>query len=301
MSDETGESGESVDIERESPEDVFGLLSNELRVEILKTLGESPDTGLSFSDLYEEVTVSDSGNFNYHLDKLCGTFVRKEDTYELTYAGKQILGAIYAGSYTATADVDSLETGWTCLLCGGDMVAEYEDEIATLHCVDCEDGAHISFPPGNLDQFRRGELPAAFSRWWHHTVKRITDGFCLVCDGRLDGELVRPPSGDGDDSLPSMAAFDCERCGSQVRVSGATLASVHPIVEGFFAEQGFDTSNRHHSQIWGRLDRSDVSVLAEDPLQLEVTYANDGEAVTVEVGPDAAVRDAQRATIEDDR
>lgn len=294
MAEERENEAESVTLDRQPPEDVFSLLGNELRVEILRVLSESGETGLSFSELHDRVDVRDSGNFNYHLDKLQGVFVHKTDAYELTYAGEQIVGAIYAGTYTANATVEAIPIESTCLLCDGDMIAEYETETAIIRCTDCEKGADIPFPPGTLDQFESPELPSAFARWWHHTVKRIGDRFCPNCGGRLEGSLIRPPTSDEDGPQPSMAEFDCRRCPTRMRVSGATLATSHPVVEGFFVEHGFDTTNRHPSQFWGELDESAVSVTSEGPLRLEVQFTTDGETVIAEIGPNAAITDVQR-------
>lgn len=299
MDNDSNDGVETLSVERQSPDAVFGLLSNELRVEILKTLGQSSDTGLSFSELFDRVDVSDSGNFNYHLNELCGSFIRKAGTYELTYAGKQVIGAIYAGTYTANATVEPVSIGWTCLLCGGEMSAEYRDETAIIRCVDCEKGARFPFPPGSLDQYARDDLPRVFSRWWHHSIKRIAGRFCPTCAGRLSGELVRLPDEDG--TQPSMAEFGCDRCGTHLRVSGATLATIHPVVEGFLTEHGFDTRNRHPSQVWGELDASHVYTISADPFRIGVQFAVPTEEVTAEIGPDATVTDVRRHTRETER
>lgn len=292
---ENGAGGDgSVSVERHSPEAVLSLLASDERIEILQALGETPETTQSFSELYDRVSVSDSGNFNYHLNKLRGSFVRKSDGYELTHAGERVVGAIHAGTYTANATVDPVSVGWVCQLCGGEMVAEYADERAVVRCVDCGEGTRFPFPPGSLDQFAREELPRAFARWWHHTVKHIVDGFCLTCAGRLDGELVRLPRGDESDPTPSMVRFECSRCGSELQLSGATLATFHPVVEGFLTEHGFDASARHPSQIWGDLDASDVTVRSEDPARIDVRFEYAGEAVLAEVGPDATVENVRR-------
>lgn len=61
-----------------SPDDAFGLLGNETRLAILQALGDAADP-LSFSELRDRVWVSDSGQFNYHLDQLTGPFVGQTD------------------------------------------------------------------------------------------------------------------------------------------------------------------------------------------------------------------------------
>jgi hypothetical protein len=289
----------SVDVERRSPEAVFELLANEVRVDVLRALGETPTATLSFSELYDRVDVQDSGNFNYHLGKLQGSLVRKTDGYELTHAGRQVLGAIHAGTYTADATVAPFSVGWDCQLCGGDMRVSYRDERAVIRCADCEKGLELAVPPGSLDQFAREELPQAFARWYHHRMQRLVDGFCSVCAGRLAGELVEPPRGTAADPRPSRAEFRCDRCGNVATVTGAALATAHPVVQGFLAEHGFDPARRHPSQIWGALDASTTRVRSEDPLALEVRFEYDGEAVVADVDADASVNSVQRRSCEE--
>lgn len=144
-------------VDRRSPETVFGLLSDESRLRILQALGETPDDPVPFARLHRRSGVDDSGRFNYHLGKLRGTFVRRTDAgYELTYAGRQVIGAMYAGIYTTNATVEALPVGGNCPVCDGDLVAAYEGETARIDCAECGEFRNaFSFPPGSLDQFGR--------------------------------------------------------------------------------------------------------------------------------------------------
>lgn len=115
----------------------------------------------------------DSGKFNYHLGKLTGHFVTKDDNgYRLSLAGNQMYGAIQSGAYTANASLDPFEFEGPCPLCGSDvLVAEYADEKAKLYCPNCAEWRNeFSFPPASLDQYTRNELPYAFDRWMRATV-----------------------------------------------------------------------------------------------------------------------------------
>ncbi len=93
--------GETSDIE---PEEVFEILGNEIRMGILKALWEAYDplssaNGLSFSALYDAVSVSDSGQFNYHLDRLRGRYVERTDGgYELLPVGLKLVQSVIAGA-----------------------------------------------------------------------------------------------------------------------------------------------------------------------------------------------------------
>jgi DNA-binding transcriptional ArsR family regulator len=298
-------------VEQQSPEEAFELLANEIRVEILHALGETPHEALGFSELYDRVDVADSGNFNYHLDRLVGSFVRKVggdgkeggdggDGYELTHAGQQVVGAMYAGTYTAAATVESISVGWDCLLCGGEMVVEYADERANFWCSACDEGAKFSFPPGALDQFEREELPEAFARWYHHLMTRLFHGFCGVCSGRMDGEFVRLPGGTEENPQTSLVEFSCRRCETVATAAAETLATFHPVAQGFFAEHGFDVSARHPTQMWGELDTFETVVLSEDPRRAEVRFGHEGEVVVAEVEPDATVGRFERRSVGDE-
>ncbi|WP_123538752.1 winged helix-turn-helix domain-containing protein [Halosimplex salinum] len=71
--------------------DTFTLLSNETRVRILAALADSDAEAVRFSDLRSRVGVTDSGQFNYHLEKLRGELVAKtDDGYALTDAGGRV-------------------------------------------------------------------------------------------------------------------------------------------------------------------------------------------------------------------
>ncbi|MFC7139462.1 hypothetical protein ACFQMA_06365 [Halosimplex aquaticum] len=71
--------------------DTFTLLSNETRVRILAALADADEETVRFSDLRTRVDVTDSGQFNYHLDRLRGDLVAKtDDGYALTESGRAV-------------------------------------------------------------------------------------------------------------------------------------------------------------------------------------------------------------------
>ncbi|MFD1515073.1 ArsR/SmtB family transcription factor [Halomarina rubra] len=101
------------------PIEAFEALSDETRLAIVRTLAErrreSPDAPtLSFSALRERVGVRDSGTFNYHLDRLQQTFVRKRgDGYELDADGMRLIDVREGRIGPGVADDDA-----TCPVCG---------------------------------------------------------------------------------------------------------------------------------------------------------------------------------------
>lgn len=200
--------GERVAVEKRPPGEVFGLLSDDLRVDIVQALGETGEP-MTFSTLRESVGESDSGKFNYHLRKLVGVYVTKSDAgYRLSLAGEQMYGAIVSGSYTANASIEPFEFDGPCPTCGSDvLIAEYTDEHAKTSCPDCQEFRdQFPFPPGSLDQFDRADLPTAFDRWMRASVTTFLQGFCTNCGGRVDTRLERPEE-DAPQSL--RLRFEC--------------------------------------------------------------------------------------------
>jgi DNA-binding transcriptional ArsR family regulator len=288
------ESPGSPNIQREPPSKTFGLLADETRVEILRALSDGPPEGQTFSALFESVSQDDSGNFNYHLSELVGSFVAKTDGhYQLTYAGRMVVGAMLAGTYDAETSIAPLHLDWECLQCGGAFSLGYEDGYADLRCQDCDEGATISIPPGALESVPREELPAAVARWYRARMQRIRSGFCQVCAGPTERRLIEGVDPDAADPSPSKVSVECRRCGAETKLSGATLVTYHPVVEGFFREHGMATRRRHPSQLWRTIESS-VETVSTAPLVVEVTFCVDDESITARIGHDGSVQDIQR-------
>lgn len=99
------------------PIEAFEALSDETRLGIVRTLAarrcERPDAPtLSFSALRERVGVRDSGTFNYHLNRLLRTFVRKTgEGYELDADGMRLIDV-------ADGRVEPGDSAGGCPVCG---------------------------------------------------------------------------------------------------------------------------------------------------------------------------------------
>lgn len=287
-------------VRRADPTETFGLLADETRIEILNALSDGADGGTTFSELFDAVSLSDTGNFNYHLGQLVGTFVRKTgEQYELTDAGERVVGAILAGSFDAEASFGPIPLDWDCLQCGGGFELRFEDSEAHLRCESCGGGLAISIPPGTIGSISAADLPAVVVQWYRARVQRARSGFCRVCAGRTDRRLVSGVDPDADDPTPSKVRFECRRCGAETTVSGATLATYHPIVEGFFREHGLATDRYHPSQLWTEIDSS-VETVQKDPVAVEVAFRTEGDGVTARIDADGVVREVEREKVGDE-
>lgn len=273
-------------IEHEPPEEVFGLLGNRLRVDILRALADG-DPPVVFSTLRDKVEERDSGRFNYHLRKLVGTFVRETDAgYELTLAGRRVVGALVAGTYTADATLSETDIDDPCPECEtAPITASYADDVARLACPHCEEWQiAFTFPPGTLAQYATDELPGALDRWLRTLFEQLTAGFCDNCAGRLDSEFVI----DGD--TPQLV-WRCDRCGSQSRTAAATPFVFHPAVQGFLYDNGVDPTT---TSSWRLLAAGNIDYDIDDG-SVGVTYRAGGATIRGTVGTDGSVHSIERS------
>lgn len=282
-----------------SPDKAFAVLGDDIRIAILRALFEDPYEPKSFSELRETVGVRDSGQFNYHLDKLVGRFVRKTEEvseprseargtsshggYELRLAGWKVVGAILAGTYTESGEADPTAFEHPCPECGGVVVATYEDERMRVACEDCDEKfSAAGVPPGVLDGFDPEELPERFDHYMHAIVDDARRGICVSCTGRMVPEVVvdsasAPNRGVADADFP-LVAYRCERCPEIVTTSlGAALLD-HPAVVAFHWDHGIDLRERPTWTLpWMHDDYATVE--SEEPVRVRVV---------VELGDDEA-------------
>ena len=263
-----------------TPEAAFGLLGNETRIAIVRALGESLDESLSFSELRERAGVRDSGQFNYHLDRLVGSFVRRaeEGGYELTYAGARVVGAILAGTFNEKGGREEFDLDAACPTCGSAISARYEDEQVTVRCPDCDEQISLfGFPPGGFENRDTAELTRTFDRWLRNVFSMMADGICFNCTGRTRGSLTTESEyiREGEDAAVELI---CERCGNTATASVGSYVLHHPAVVAFHYEHGIDLGETPAWDLtWLRDKRTTLD--SRDPLRARVTVELDGDAL----------------------
>lgn len=71
--------------------DVFELLSDGTRLRIVQELFTMDESTIAFSTLAKRIGADDGGRFNYHLSRLRGSLVEKDQSgYRLTADGRAI-------------------------------------------------------------------------------------------------------------------------------------------------------------------------------------------------------------------
>lgn len=265
--------------DRLSPEAAFELLSNRTRLGILRVLWEA-DNPTAFTDLRRAVGVDDSGQFNYHLDRLVGSYVREvEAGYELTVAGEYLIGAILADAIDQRPGFGSFPVDGTCRDCGGGLEAEFED-LGVIRCSECGETVMTdAFPPtGELNRTPE-EIVDAFDQWLRHRAVIAWRGVCPRCAARIISEYVLP-----DDGTGVRVEYACEHCGHEG--AGPLVAQLlhHPAVISAYYKRGIDLEGLRYWEQRHLLDDFEEEVLEREPLRVRVTIPfDDGRlALTVD-------------------
>jgi hypothetical protein len=295
-------------VQRADPEEVFGALSNDTRVAVIRALRETDGHEATFSDLRETVGVDDPGQFNYHLGKLRGHFVtRTDEGYELTQAGKQIAGAIASGAYTVRGRTDPIVLEDPCQVCGGEQTLRYDDEVVRVECGSCVSTSAFAVPPAAFAGYDREAIPRVASRYLRTTIRQQYNSFCWYCEGRVEpsvgtisdvdpvefpSEEVLEESVDDLHDVP-WVRYDCQRCGATATMGLNTVLLNHPAVVAFYHGHGVDVRER---LVWEfpSVDDVQMEVRDEEPRRASVTYEAGRETLTVVVDETLGVVDVDQ-------
>lgn len=295
-------------VNQADPEEVFALLSNDTRVRILQSIWETDDEKATFSDLREAVGVRDSGQFNYHLNELVGRFVIKtEEGYELTQAGRQINGAIEAGTYTAEGSLDAIALEDPCPTCGGDRTLHYEDETVQVECGSCFVSYQFSVPPAVFAGCDREAIPRVAGQYLETTIQHITGGFCPFCDGsvvptvepvsEVEPDTEPPENGSEGGIEPErefpVITYSCQQCGAEPTLWPSIAFLDHPAVVSFYYERGVNVQD-HIVWDFADADPDYQTVWSQEPLRANVTYTCDGDELTLIIDEGLSVVDVER-------
>ncbi|WP_436911552.1 DUF7351 domain-containing protein [Halosimplex marinum] len=287
------------------PSEVFELVAHETRFDILQSVWEltkSTDEAASFAAIRSEAGVRDSGQFNYHLDKLTPQFVRKaEGGYVVTHAGARLVGAVVSGIYTDDGtSVDPRPVG-ECPNCEDLIEARYDAEQLDIECTDCGVTiTNIAAPPVIAAGHDPEDLPSVYSKYLLTETERINRGFCPSCSGRVDTSVRESEDDPGDAFADHLGVVhECRECGADSRsVVGASVLG-HPAVVSLYHDAGIDVRETPIWELTALLD-APGEIVAEAPLRVETTVEVAGEAVDLLLDEDLNVIDYERRPVRTD-
>jgi DNA-binding transcriptional ArsR family regulator len=304
--------------------EAFELLGNEIRLAILVALWESYepfDEGVlvRFSELRDRVGTVDSGQFNYHLDRLEGHFVESVDHgYRLSEAGLVFVRSVIAGAGIEDPRLEPSEVDQACTLCGGSIEVAYEDGWVYIRCTECEglwaddgddgpDGrggqlAKFSLHPAGLASRSPAEIYAAAWIRTFQNLHSMLEGVCPTCTGRVERSLDVCDDHDHDGRCRNcgrrariVGRLHCTVCKDWVRTTMGGVAAYHPAVVGFCYDHDLELQYGANdlARIRERLERgtSTVELLSADPPRVRVTTELDGDEAWLELDEDLTVVD----------
>ena len=291
-----------------SPSDVFGLLADDSRIEILEALAraqherEGVNAGpaaLRFSEIYDRVDVDGTSKLSYHLGELTGVFVRKSEAgYGFTHAGERLVRFVLSGNYRDPRAFDPVDVDGTCIHCGGEALeATLDEQFFLVRCRDCArpvNAYHVS--PA---QVRDASGMALIERIVDRQTAEIDlarRGICPDCAGPLATEVRTIPEELGMDAVEFYAVEECSACLRRVSNPLPLRLAYHPASVAFHWEAGIDVTERG---VWElaehlRAGRWDAERTATDPDEYVVHYRRDDATLRLHLDAEAAVTGTER-------
>jgi transposase-like protein len=305
--------------------DAFELLSNEARLAILLALWEAydpqdTDDTVSFSALQDRIGVPDSGNFNYHLDKLVGHFVEHTDEgYRLRNAGRKIVQAIIAGVGSEERTLPPTEIDMPCYRCGAPVELSYQEEHLYHICTACEGNTGpefgrerpvgtlmmFDFDPAGLTDRTPGDVFVAGTINSLRDFGSLIRGICPTCSGPIEESIhvcesheappgeVCPTCGTGDKVRVSYVCSVCKH-GDSYPAHAAIYD--HPAVVAFCHEHGIETTYALSdpgacADLWAHLLQRTYTLVSEDPVRVRVSVPGDGATLYLTLDANLTVVD----------
>lgn len=290
-------------VEQLDPEESFELLANEIRLGMLRALDD--EGSLAYEDLRSHVGVADSGQFNYHLQKLEGQFLSKDEgRYRITPAGRRVVGAVLSGGYTGDLAGRTVESDAPCFHCGGPLATHLEDGGVYVACEDCDARFNpVEIPPAVLEGYSLDELHDLVDRWVKRQVTAAQYGFCSRCDGKMTEyieEVVEEKAAADPEAVPLVdlpldviVKQECSRCGERRLALVGAAATLHPAVVSFHYEHGIDVRETPLTDLeW--LEMGIASVESTDPLVVSVPVTLDDDTLVVAFDEEFTLVDERR-------
>lgn len=295
-------------------ETAFSLLADNTRVRIIKELGAataSPETGiprLSYADLKSRVDIRDSGHFNYHLTKLVGYYVAKEDEgYRLRWPGMVLYRTLVAGLLTDESDPidERFPVGTACHRCGEPIEATLYETLFRVRCWTCDANyTDIYFPSHGLVGRSRDESLQAVHRRSRTILGSMTAGQCPWCASKVTAEIHEDdgslPSRHDTRTLDPYVIYHCTDCTGFQYMPVSQVLLYHPITIAFYHDHGKDlTAIPTWSLSWAVTGETTM-ILNTDPWRFSVRVPLDDEELIAELDSDLNVVNSRRESRDSD-
>lgn len=296
-----------MDSER-AADDVFGLLADDTRLDILRTVAEAQHerraTGvadLSFSEIYDRVDVDNTSKLSYHLGELTGTLLRKRgDSYAFTHAGERLVRFVLAENYRQPSDVGTVEADGTCFHCGeAGLEAALHEQFFMLRCRDCKRpnfGYRVT--PALVRAHADEELIDAVIWELAGDLLKMRQGVCPDCGGQIVTDVIDASDVESGDSVPASFATssECRQCLRFVSLPLSHAVAYHPESVSFHWEHGVDIIGTGMWELHRHLHdgRWSTERVSTDPAEYRVEMRYEDTSLRLYLDESAAVTRTER-------
>ncbi|MBX0297619.1 winged helix-turn-helix domain-containing protein [Haloarcula nitratireducens] len=294
--------------ENRSATDIFGLLADDTRIDILRAVavsqyeGEQVGAGaaeLAFSEIYDHVDVENTSKLSYHLGELTGAYLRKsDDGYSLSHAGERIVRFILSGNYEQPESFGPEPVAGTCVYCGEEALeAERSHQFFRIDCTACDQqvmGQPIT--PAQVRTRDSESLVQSVKVRSAEVAKQIRQDMCPECGAQLAADIVAVP----DSPLPAADSFvvtsTCNACLREYNSPLTYSVVYHPASIAFHWDRGIDVTTRglweFHEYVYEGQWTSEQT--ASDPDEYEVVLRHGDDAVRLYLDSTATVVQTER-------
>lgn len=302
------------------PDDAFGLIAHETRIDILRVLAmtDRADRPLSFSEILDQLDGVRSARFNYHLNELTGQFVERTDEgYDFRRPGRRVAQAILSGSVTGNQLSELTDVEQDCHHCGGPLEIMYHDERIAVYCPECSGtyassnyqdqhddvpdeygflGLHNLPPAGMVDREPTDALEEAHTWSLMDTLSMVTDS-CPRCSSEFEEWIDVCENHHGGTSCCERCGYrhaviysaTCRNCTFDSRLPfGMTLIGATEL-QSFLTAHGFNLLDEGYETFSAVFKNYDEDVVDTDPLEAVFTFAIDGDEISLTVDDERTV------------
>ena len=237
----------------QSASDVFGLLSDETRVDILRTVAVAQNdkhldgpAQLSFSDIYERVDVDNTSKLSYHLGELTGTFLRKDEPgYSFTHAGEKIVRFVLSANYESPEDFGPIPVEAVCPFCDSQAIqARPNHQMLIAECTECDRPVSAyDIPPAQVRERTDEQLIESIKRKHSAHYRQVRNGICPECAGPLSTTVM------SSEQLPYdwqefLVLDECPECLRRYNAPMSYSVAYHPASVAFHWDHGIDIAGK---------------------------------------------------------
>ncbi|KZN26083.1 hypothetical protein A4G99_23180 [Haladaptatus sp. R4] len=237
---------------------------------------------MTFTELKDAVGMRDSGGFQYHLNALDGTFLRKTDDGYTHLAGGIALYRAMLGSVMGPDAIDPIPLDERCPNCESPLELRYDHQVFYVYCAACDESASNGpFLPAGLDGRSNEDRIRAFDRWTKRLIFLLRDGICPWCSSTVSHGF------DTDGKVE--ITHTCDRCRGFLRTTVLENVVSHPAVISFYYDHGIDVTTTPYWKL-GELAAENTRVLSEDPPKLRTTIRLSGDELVLVLDGEMRVR-----------